>query len=115
MYKIFFYKKSNGVMPVKELLTYLKSKNDNNSRINLRKISDTLNKMTVCGLSVGMPYIRRLEDDIWEIRANAYRIFFFMNDDEIVLLHYFIKKTNKTPILEKEKARNEKERYLSNK
>ena len=115
MYRIFFYKKNSGVIPVKELLIELKNKNDKNSRINLKKISDTLNKMKICGLNVGMPNIRHLEDDIWEIRANSYRILFFVKNDEIVLLHYFIKKTNKTPLSEKQMARKEKERYLKEK
>lgn len=99
-------------MPVKELLINLKNKNDKNSRINLQKISDILNKMTICGLSVGMPFIRHIDEDIWEIRANSYRILFFVDNDEVVLLHYFIKKTRKTPVLEIEKAKNERERYL---
>ena len=60
-----------------------------------------------------MPYIRRINNDLWEKRPIRDRIFFFcFKDEKIVLLHYFIKKTNKTPRREIEKAINEMNNYI---
>lgn len=51
--------------------------------------------------------IKRLKDtdDIWQLRVNDYRIFYFYLDNEtIVMLNWFRKKTNKTPKKEIQKA-----------
>ena len=56
-------------------------------------------------------------DDIWECRikqgSNIYRIFAFWKGNEIILTHGFIKKTQKTPHTEIEKAENYKKDYLN--
>jgi phage-related protein len=48
-----------------------------------------------------MPVVRKLEKDLWEVRvtlANRIaRILFTINEDTMVLLHGFIKKSKKTP------------------
>ena len=48
-------------------------------------------------------YCKKLtHQDFWELKidygTNAYRIFFFYNDQTIVLLHGILKKTNSTPM-----------------
>ena len=53
------------------------------------------------GWPIGMPLARKLADNLWEIRSklsdgNA-RILFTVREDKIVLLHGFIKKSQKTP------------------
>lgn len=62
------------------------------------------------GWPIGMPYSRKLESDLWEVRANLTggkiaRIIFTLVDNEMVLLNGFIKKTQKTPANELETAR----------
>ena len=56
-------------------------------------------------------------DDIWECRikqgSNIYRIFAFWKGNEIILTHGFIKKTQKTPRNEIEKAENYKKDYFN--
>jgi len=56
-------------------------------------------------------------DDIWECRikqgSNTYRIFSFWEGNQIILTHGFIKKTQKTPQNEIEKAENYKKDYLN--
>lgn len=51
------------------------------------------------GLSaVGMPHIRMMKGGLFEIRAKQGRAFFcVIVNDTIVVLHAFIKKTQKTP------------------
>ena len=52
-----------------------------------------------------MPYIRKINDEIWEMRPLKNRIlFFFYRNEEFVLLSSFVKKTNKTPKKEIDKA-----------
>ena len=68
------------------------------------------------------PYFKKLTnaDNIWETRikfgSNIYRIFFFFDNRNIVVLtHGFQKKTNKTPKEEIKKATELKKDYLKNK
>lgn len=59
---------------------------------------------------------KHIEDGIWELRPGNNRVFYFFYEDDIfVLLHAFRKKTQKTPRREIEKAKNEREDYLSRK
>lgn len=58
-------------------------------------------------------------DNIWECRiklgSNIYRIFAFWDENKIILTHGFIKKTQKTPRNEIEKAENHKRDYFQRK
>lgn len=68
-----------------------------------------------------MPYgqgtlLNRIEGEIWELRPIRNRIFFVAwTGESYILLHPFLKKTQKTPRREIEKAKRElkdiKERY----
>jgi len=51
---------------------------------------------------LGMPLVRKIETDLWEIRCNLgsrriARVFFTIGSDEMVLLHGIIKKSRKIP------------------
>lgn len=112
MYEINFYRDEKEKQPVKEYITSLKSKTDKNSKMNYRKILDIIKDLSEYGLNLGMSYIRRINSDIWEMRPMRNRILFYSyKNDEFVLLHYFVKKTNKTPKREIEKAENEMNYY----
>ena len=67
---------------------------------------------------VGKPLVDNLGDGIWEVRSRLdnriARTLFAMVDQEIVLLHGFIKKTPKTPDDELELAKKRKRQYLQN-
>lgn len=57
------------------------------------------------GTRVGNPIVKHIEGNLWELRPLKNRIFFFYwKDDKFVLVHHFIKKTQKTPKKEIEKA-----------
>jgi phage-related protein len=54
------------------------------------------------GWPVGMPLCRSLGNGLWEIRSSISsgriaRVIFAVVDNEMVLLHGFVKKTRKTP------------------
>ena len=108
MHKIFFYKNRNGNEPVLEYMQELAVKKDKVSRIKLNKINDYIEVLSQYGTLAGEPYIKYLGDELWELRPLRDRIFFVSwTDNSYVLLHRFVKKTNKTPVKEIEKAKRE--------
>ena len=108
MHKIYFYKDKNGNEPVAEYITNLAKKSDKDSRIMLNKIRDYVKILSEYGTQAGMPYVKHLDGEIWELRPLRDRILFVKGPhDCYVLLHRFMKKTQKTPIREIEKAKRE--------
>jgi phage-related protein len=53
---------------------------------------------------IGMPLVRKMDDDLWEIRSHISsgiaRTFFSVHEELIVLLHGFVKKSQTTPAKE---------------
>lgn len=97
MHKIFFYRDRSGNEPVFEYLKELTAKTDKNSRINANKINDYIEILRLYGTQAGEPYIKHLDGEIWELRPLRNRILFVAwTGDGYVLLHHFIKKTQKT-------------------
>ena len=115
MYKIYFYKNINGEQPVLNYLRELKNQNTKNSRINLNKIQDYIQVLATIGKMAGLPYVKHIDGEIWELRPLKNRIFFvsFINSS-YVLLHHFIKKSQKTPKREIEKAKKEYQEIIDN-
>lgn len=121
MHTIYFYKDKNGNEPVLDYMRELASQKSKDSRIKLNKLNklnDYIELLSKHGTRAGEPYIKHLEDEIWELRPLRDRILFVAwLDGSFVLLHHFVKKTQKTPRREIEKARRElkdiKERGLS--
>ena len=108
MYKIHFYKDRNGNEPVLEYVNMLSEKKDKDSRIKLNKIRDYVKALSEYGTRLGEPYIKHLGGEIWELRPLRDRIFFVAwHDGRFVLLHSFMKKTQKTPAREIKKAKRE--------
>ena len=69
------------------------------------------------GISLRMPLSESLEDGIFELRAkvgtNISRVmYFFVIGNRAVLTHGFIKKTQKTPPREIERAKNIRDDYM---
>jgi len=59
-----------------------------------------------------MPVVRKIDTGLWEVRSHVRdgiaRIIFTVCGDTMVLLHGFIKKSQKTPADDLETARNRK-------
>lgn len=108
MYKVHFYRDENGNEPVLDYLKELTSKKDKDSRIKADKINDYIEILSQYGTRVGEPYIKHLDGEIWELRPLRDRILFVgWVNGSYVLLHHFMKKTQKTPAREIEKAKRE--------
>jgi phage-related protein len=58
-------------------------------------------KTAQLGWPLGMPLIRKIEKDLWEVRtrleSGIARVFFTVDGEYMILLHGFIKKSQKTP------------------
>lgn len=108
MFKINFYKDANGNEPVAEYIRELSKKSDKDSKVNLNKIHDYIKILSEYGKSAGEPFMKHIDGEIWELRPLRNRIFFVAwNGDGFVLLHHFIKKTQKTPKREIDQAKRE--------
>ena len=109
----FFIQIKNGKNEIAEYLEKLQKKKDKNSRINFNKITAYIDLLSKYGLSLGEPFIKHIENDIWELRPLRNRILFvYWENNTFILLSYFIKQTQKTPFKEIEKARNLLADYL---
>lgn len=108
--EIKFYEDSMGHNPVKEFLDEL----DPKMRTKMLRSIMALQEM---GVSLRMPLSEYLEDGIFELRAqvgtNISRVmYFFMIGNQAILTHGFIKKTQKTPSREIERAKKIRSDYI---
>lgn len=115
MYEIIFYEDAKGKSEVRDYIQKL-SKESNfikDSKINLNKIVAYLDVLEEIGTRAGDPVTKHLDGKIWELRPLRNRILYASFDsNKFVILHHFIKKTQKTPKREIEKAKRNLEDFL---
>lgn len=97
-----FFQTATGVEPVR---VWLKSLSPEDRKI----VGKDVAKVEF-GWPIGMPSCRALGNGLWEVRSELTggrigRVFFCMVKAEMVLLHAFIKKSQRTPIPEMKLAR----------
>ena len=108
MYEVVFYKDKQGNDKIRDYIYELKQKGQTSKhdRIQVVKILAYIKALQEYGTRVGAPTVKHIDGSIWELRPLENRIFFFYwKDDTFVLLHHFIKKSQKTPQKEIEQAR----------
>ena len=108
MYELIFYHARNGQSEIEAHLDTLAKEGETSktSRINREKILSYMQALSLYGTRIDAPYVKHIEGDIWELRPLRNRIFFFYwKDNRFVLLHHFIKKTQKTPAKEIQQAK----------
>ena len=103
---------ATGKRPVEEFIDSLDAK----SRA---KVARTLDLLEEFGISLGMPYARHLEKQLWELRVqhgrSQYRIIYFLYTGQtFVLLHGFTKKARTVQRTDMEIAESRLNDYLSN-
>ncbi|MCR4778181.1 MAG: type II toxin-antitoxin system RelE/ParE family toxin [Lachnospiraceae bacterium] len=107
MFNIEFYENVNGESDVKDFLRDLrnKAKSNKDARINFEKAVAYIDALEEAGTRIGQPITKHLEGEIWELRPLSNRILYaYYENNTYVLLHHFVKKTQKTPRREIEKA-----------
>jgi phage-related protein len=96
-----FYASRTGMEPVREWLKAL-------PRDARRAIGADL-KTVEFGWPLGMPLVRKLGSGLWEVRCTIphgiARVLFTVNADSMILLHGFVKKSQKVPKTELELAK----------
>ena len=108
MHAIYFYKDKPGNQPILEYMRELALRNSKDSRIKLNKLNDYIELLSQHGTRAGQPYNKHLDAEIWDLRPLQDRILFVAwLDGSFVLLHHFVKKTQKTPRRGIEKAKRE--------
>ncbi len=90
-----FYKNQNENEPVRDWLLKELTKED-------RFLIGTDIKTVEYGWPIGMPTCRPMGDGLFEVRTNLSgnriaRVLFCIHEEKMVLLHGFIKQTQKTP------------------
>ena len=103
MFKIIYHKLANGDKPVKLFIDGLETKLKVKMMFSVKLLKEL-------GYKLREPYSKHLEDGIFELRAqsgnNISRVlYFFYVGEQIILTHGFIKKTQKTPREEIDKAK----------
>jgi phage-related protein len=89
-----FFVSAGGSMPVREWLLEMDA-------ADRRIVGKDIQKVEF-GWPIGMPYCRPLGRGLWEVRSSISagriaRTIFSIREGEMILLHGFVKKTQKTP------------------
>jgi len=88
-----FFKTDGGAEPVRDWLREL-------SATDRKTIGEDI-KTVQFGWPLGMPLVRKMDKDLWEVRirleGRIARVLFTVSTGRIVLLHGFIKKSQATP------------------
>ena len=91
--QIVFYKTESNNEPVREWLRSLQ-------KTEKKLIGEDI-KAVQLEWPIGMPTVRKLDKDLWEIRTHLEnkiaRVLFTVLETNVVLLHGFVKKSQKTP------------------
>jgi len=113
MYDVEIYETENGKSEVKEYIKELQKETNKDKKIKFQKIIAYIRMLKERGLSLGEPYIKHIDEEIWELRPLRNRILFASYiDNKFVLLTIFMKQTQKTPRKEIEKAKKYLEDYI---
>ncbi|MDE7177820.1 MAG: type II toxin-antitoxin system RelE/ParE family toxin [Lachnospiraceae bacterium] len=115
MYEIEFYEDKNGKSEVVDFIRELNRKAATNkeSRINFNKVVAYLDLLEEFGTRIGEPVTKHLDGEIWELRPLRNRMLYaYYKDNKFIILHHFIKKTQKTPKREIEQAKKNLQDYL---
>ncbi|MDC7279857.1 MULTISPECIES: type II toxin-antitoxin system RelE/ParE family toxin [Pseudobutyrivibrio] len=118
MFQIDFYRTARGDCNIEAFLEGLEKKASTNkdARIQYKQAIQYIQFLEDYGTQLGENVTKHLEEDIWELRPGNNRVlFFYFKDDTFVLLHHFRKKTQKTPRREIEKAKAERNDWISRK
>lgn len=106
MYNVTLYEDVRGYCPVQDdLINVLDKTKGKFAKTALEKIFYQIERIEISGTRAGENITKHLTKNIWEIRPGKYRITYAIQGDDLIVLHYFIKTTQKTPKREIIKAK----------
>lgn len=115
LYSIEFYEDKNGESEVRDYLEQLTedAKTSKNAHINKEKIFSYIRALQEYGTRIGKPKVKHIEGNLWELRPLKNRIFFFYwKDNKFIMVHHYIKKSQKAPKREIEQAKKNIRDYI---
>ena len=108
MHKLILYADRQGKSQILDYMDELTANGSKDSRVKLNKINEYFRLLSMHGTYLPEQYVKHLDGEIWERRPLRDRILFAgVVDGAFVLLHCFVKKTQKTPKREIEQAKRE--------
>lgn len=113
---ILFYSNSRGHQSVYEWLTKLAERDpaDYRRAYYLLKVIGENGLLIQTGQAKNKSIKRLKGTDIWQVRVNDHRLlFFFYQDNAVVLTNHFTKKHSDTPQSEIKRAEKRKEKWLN--
>jgi len=109
IHKVVFYRSTSGREPVRQWLKQLDAGNR-------KRIGEDLYTLQL-GWPLGMPLARKIEADLWEQRSSidngVARIMFTEKKGRLILLHAFIKKSQKLPATDLKLTRRRLSAFIS--
>lgn len=118
-YQIIFYSNAKGNNDIATFLTNLSNSHQKNDIALMKKITHQLDMLTDLGPNLGMPQSKLLKGyayPLYKLRPQPERIFYAVVwDNEILLLHHYTKRTNKTDQRQITKALNNLKDWLQRK
>lgn len=115
MFELVFYEDKRGRSEVLEYLDdlYNKKDTDKESMILYCKIQAYFNMLEENGTRLSKKITKHIGGSIWKLRPLKTRIFYaYYKDNKFVILHYFVKKTKKTPKTELEQTKRNLKDFL---
>jgi phage-related protein len=104
-----FFETESGGQPVRDFIL-------ERPREDRKEIGSDIFKVQQ-GFPLGLPLVEKMDADLWEIRTHLSdgicRTFFTIYNDTMILLHGFVKKTQKTPPRELQTAKNRLQTFRS--
>ena len=109
-FDVSFFQKEDGTKPAEDFIAELSPKM-------IAKIIRLIDMLKTNGSDLREPYSKHLDDGIFEIRAQVGSdisrvLYFFMVGKKIIITHGFIKKTQKTPPFEIDRAKKYRAEYV---
>lgn len=81
------------ILFIKEAVKFLNSL-DSNDRVRLDRVKELFESY---GYQAGPKYIKKIKDNLWELRAGKIRVLLFIKENFACGVHAFFKKTQKLP------------------
>ena len=98
-FQVVFYRRADGSEPIREFMDALRPK------LRSKMVGD-LAKLEQHNIELREPYAKHMGKGLFELRNDIVRAFYFFYEGRrIIVTNGFVKKTNKTPRLELERAR----------
>ena len=115
-YEIEFYEDKKGQSQIVDWIKELDSNPTKENKSTLKKLYYQMERLEYDGTFIGEPLVKQIEGKIWELRPIPNRVFFAtLEDNHLILLHQFRKKSQKTPKREIEQAKRELADWLERK